>query len=358
MNQVLLWIVSAGVILGGIDLILGNRWGYGEQFEKGFELLGPTALSMAGILCLSGLLSGGLSPEARMFFEKIGLDPAMFGGLIAIDMGGFHLARALAIDPLTGLYAGLVPAATLGCSLVFLIPVGSKLLEEKDLSYLCNGMAIGMLTLPACLIVGGLLFGLGFIRTIGQNFVLLIVALVCGIGLWKFSGPMLKVFRVFTKILKIILTVGLVLGAVKMLTGAEFLPGLMPLPEAMQVVVSVCVFMLGSLPLTLLLQRVLKKPLKAAGTLLGMNETSMAALLVGFVSAMPVFAMAKDMDPKGKLVNLSFLFCSTALFGAHLGFTNEVAPDYLGALMISKLAGAFCAAAAAILFSKKLIRNS
>ena len=114
--------------------------------------------------------------------------------------------------------------------------------------------------------------------------------------------------EIFTKILKIILTVGLMIGAVKMLTGASFLPGLMPLSEAMQVVVSVCVFMLGSLPLTLLLQRILKKPLSAVGRKLGMNEVSMAALLIGFVTAMPVFAMAKDMDPKGRLVNLSFLF--------------------------------------------------
>jgi ethanolamine transporter len=155
---------------------------------------------------------------------------------------------------------------------------------------------------------------------------------------------MLKVFRVFTYILKVILTVGLVLGAVKQLTGAQFLPGLMPLPEAMEVVCSVCVFLLGSLPVALLLQRVLKKPLGAVGKLIGVNETSMAALLIGFVSAMPVFAMAKDMDPKGKLLNLSFIFCSTAVFGAHLGFTSSVAPDYLGALIVAKLAGALAAA--------------
>ncbi|MBQ7058051.1 MAG: ethanolamine utilization protein EutH [Firmicutes bacterium] len=355
MNQILMWIVSAGVILGGIDLLLGNRWGYGKQFEKGFELLGPTALSMAGILCLSGLLSGGLSPGARAFFEKIGLDPSMFGGLIAIDMGGFHLAKALALDPVIGLYAGLIPAATLGCSLVFTIPVGSKLMEEKDMPYLCNGMAIGMLTLPAALIVGGLLFGLGFVTTLKQNIFLFIFALICGLGLFKYPGPMLKVFQVFTRILKIILTVGLMIGAVKMLTGAEFLPGLMPLPEAMQIVVSVCVFMLGSLPITLLLQRILKKPLSAAGKALGMNEVSMAALLIGFVTAMPVFALAKEMDPKGRLVNLSFLFCSTAVFGAHLGFTAEVAPDYLGAVIVSKLIGALLAGVCAILLSKRLI---
>ena len=356
MNQVIMWIVAAGVVLGGIDRLLGNRWGYGEQFEKGFELLGPTAFSMAGILCLSGLLSGGLSEGAKSFFAGIGLDPSMFGGLIAIDMGGYHLARALALDPQVGLYAGLVPAATLGCSLVFTIPVGSNLLEKKDLKFLCLGMAIGMMTLPVCLILGGLLFGLSLGTVLLQNLFLFAFALLCGIGLWRFPEPMLKVFRVFTYILKVILTVGLVLGAVKQLTGAQFLPGLMPLPEAMEVVCSVCVFLLGSLPVALLLQRVLKKPLGAVGKLIGVNETSMAALLIGFVSAMPVFAMAKDMDPKGKLLNLSFIFCSTAVFGAHLGFTSSVAPDYLGALIVAKLAGALAAAIVAVLSANKILK--
>ena len=130
----------------------------------------------------------------------------------------------------------------------------------------------------------------------------------------------------------------------------------MPLPEAMEVVCSVCVFLLGSLPVALLLQRVLKKPLGAVGKLIGVNETSMAALLIGFVSAMPVFAMAKDMDPKGKLLNLSFIFCSTAVFGAHLGFTSSVAPDYLGALIVAKLAGALAAAIVAVLSANKILK--
>ena len=353
MNQVIMWIVAAGVVLGGVDRILGNRWGYGAQFEEGFKLLGPTAFSMAGILCLSGLLTGELSPAAKNFFTGIGLDPAMFGGLIAIDMGGYHLARALAIDPLMGVYAGIIPAATLGWSLVFTIPVGSTLLPKEDLKYLCLGMAIGMVTLPVSLILGGLLMGLPLLTVLTQNLLLFLFSLLCGLGLWKYPDRMLKVFRGLTYVLKVILTAGLCIGAVKMLTGVNFLPQMMPLSEAMEVVVSVCVFLLGSLPITLLLQRVLKKPLKALGSRIGVDETSMAALLIGFVSAMPVFALMKEMNDRGKLLNVSVLFCSTAVFGAHLGFTSSVQPDLLGALILSKFSGALAACLLALLVSKK-----
>ena len=49
MNRVLMMIMAAGAVAGGIDRILGNKRGYGARFEEGFLFLGPTALSMAEI---------------------------------------------------------------------------------------------------------------------------------------------------------------------------------------------------------------------------------------------------------------------------------------------------------------------
>ena len=57
MNQVILWIMAAGVVLGGIDRIFGSPKGYGKKFEEGFFFLGPTALSMAGMICLAPVLA-------------------------------------------------------------------------------------------------------------------------------------------------------------------------------------------------------------------------------------------------------------------------------------------------------------
>lgn len=40
MNQVILWIMAAGVVLGGIDRIFGSPKGYGKKFEEGFFFWG------------------------------------------------------------------------------------------------------------------------------------------------------------------------------------------------------------------------------------------------------------------------------------------------------------------------------
>ena len=36
-SDVIMWIMAIGAIIGGIDRILGNKWGLGEKFEEGFN---------------------------------------------------------------------------------------------------------------------------------------------------------------------------------------------------------------------------------------------------------------------------------------------------------------------------------
>ena len=44
MNDVLMIVMAAGAVLGGVDRLRGNRWGLGDKFETGFMLLGSMGL--------------------------------------------------------------------------------------------------------------------------------------------------------------------------------------------------------------------------------------------------------------------------------------------------------------------------
>ena len=94
--------MAVGALLGGIDRILGNRFGLGEKFEEGFRLMGSVGLSMAGIICLTPVIANVLGGAVTKLFSAIGVDPGMFGGILAIDMGGYQLATELATNPLGG----------------------------------------------------------------------------------------------------------------------------------------------------------------------------------------------------------------------------------------------------------------
>ena len=49
-NDIIMWIVAFGVIIGGIDKILGNKFGLGAKFEEGYNTAGGLALSVAGTI--------------------------------------------------------------------------------------------------------------------------------------------------------------------------------------------------------------------------------------------------------------------------------------------------------------------
>jgi len=81
MNQVIMYCITLGALLGGVDRILGNRFGFGKQFEQGFLLLGPMALSMAGITCLAPLLADFSMSFLAPALGLLGIDPGICGSI-------------------------------------------------------------------------------------------------------------------------------------------------------------------------------------------------------------------------------------------------------------------------------------
>ncbi len=73
-NEIVIWIITIFMILGGIDYCLGKKFGLGEQFEEGIMAMGALALSMAGIIVIAPLLSDILSPIIVPLYKLIGAD--------------------------------------------------------------------------------------------------------------------------------------------------------------------------------------------------------------------------------------------------------------------------------------------
>ena len=346
-------VMAAGVILGGADRIFGNRLSLGEQFEKGFELLGSMALSMVGMICLAPVLADALGRVIVPLYRALRVDPAMFGSFLAIDMGGYQLAKELAADALIGSYAGLIVSAIFGCTVVFTIPVGMGMLDAPNRELFARGMMLGLAAMPIGLVAGGLACGLSLPVCLWQNLPIFVLSLLLLIGLWRIPRSMVRGFCAAAEGVKCVITVGLVLAAVESLTGWNPLPGMAPIEGALGVVASIGVVMLGSLPLAELLRRALERPFHWLGGKLGLSTQSITGMLVSLVSALPTLAMFDRMDRRGKVAVSAFLVSGTSLLAAHMGFVIGTEPGMLGALMAAKLSGALAAAALAIWAQRK-----
>lgn len=328
-----------GALIGGADHLLGNRFGLGQRFEEAFRLLGPLALSMTGIICLAPLISGGLSGVVVPLFQALGLDPAMFGGILPIDMGGYQLAMDLAADPAVGRFSGIIVSASFGCCVVFIIPVGLGMMSEADQPWFTRGILLGLLSLPFCLVLGGLACGLTLSTVLGNS---LPIVLSCGallLGMRRWRDRIVRIFQCLSRWIQKIAILGLTLGAFLHLTGWALPGNLTPLTEAMDVACSIAIVMLGSMPLAELLQMVMKVPFAWIRRRTGLNAASTTGLLVGAVSTVPGLAMFSRMDPRGKVVNAAFLVCGASTFAAHMGFAVTVEPEMVPALLLAKLSG-------------------
>ena len=349
MERVIMWIMAAGAVVGGMDRIFGNRLKLGERFEQGLILMGPTALSMVGILCLAPLLSGVLERCVAPACRALGMDPGIFGGILAIDMGGYQLARDLSLDARVGRYAGILVAATLGCTVSFTIPVGMGMLEKDHRPDFARGVLFGLIAMPPALLLGGLMTGLSLPETCLNSLPVLVLSGLLLLCILKFTDAAIRGFGVFARIIQILTTLGLVLGAVQYMTGLSLLPGLTPIEDGMAVAASIGIVMLGSLPVAELLRRCLEKPLGWAAQHTGMNSASVTGLLVGMVSVVPAIVLVRDMDRRGRVVNAAFLVCGASGLAAHLGFTAGVEENMILPMLASKLLGGFLGVILALL---------
>lgn len=362
MEQVILVILAAGALVGGLDLLFGNRFKLGEQFEKGFNLLGPTALSMVGILCLAPILSNAIKATIAPIWHSIGLDPAMLGGILAIDMGGYQMATALAENADIGNYAGLLVASTLGCTVSFTIPMSRGFLQGENSDNMFQdffrGILIGLIVMPSALLIGGLFSGISFGCLIVQTLPIIILAALLIVGLCLIPKKMIKGFTVFAKLIQWMSIVGLTIGSVQYISGYTLIKELTPIDDAMKVVSGIGVVMLGSLPTAELLRRALAKPLNKFGARYGLNDTSFTALFVCFVSVTPALAMVKDMNRKSRVMNAAFMVCGASTLASHLGYTLSVNRSMMIPLLLTKFLGGVLGVALALLLPDKIQRNS
>lgn len=353
-SQIIMYVMAIGAVLGGVDLILGNRLGYGERFEEAFHLLGPIGLSMAGIICLAPVLSRLLGRVIVPLFTALGLDPAMFGSILAIDMGGYQLSVDLAASPEIGIFSGIIVSAIFGCTIVFTIPVGPSIISQDDRPYFTKGILLGLVSMPAAILTGGLILGLPAGKAVWNTLPILLVSGLLFAGLVKNPGAMIRGFQFFARLIQTIAVLGLISGAVTYMTGLEIVKGLTPLAKAMEIVCSIGIVMLGSMPLAELLRRILKTPFAWIGAHTGLNSASTAGILMGMVSVSPALAMIPRMDKRGKVVNGAFMVCGASAFAAHLGFAAGTQPETVPALLTAKLLGGLLGALLALFATRDM----
>ena len=353
-HEILIAVMAVFAVLGALDRILGNKFGIGREFEEGILAMGSLALAMVGVITLAPVLAEVLKPVVVPVFNLLGADAAMFAGsILACDMGGGALAAQMTADPDAALLGGVLTGSMLGATIVFTIPVAMGILAEEDRPAMAKGILCGIVTIPIGIFAGGLVAGFPVLMVLRNLIPIVLIAALIAFGLWKAEAAMIRGFAAFGKGVVALITAGLAAAIVQELTGFVVLPGMAPISEGFQTVGAIAIVLAGAFPLVAVLTKLLRKPLLKLGGFLGINDVAAAGLVASLANSIATFGMVKEMDKRGKIVNIAFAVSAAFVFGDHLGFTAGFAPRMLPAMIVGKLAGGISAVAVALWLTRK-----
>ena len=370
-DKIIIYIMVIFMVIGGIDKCIGNKFGYGEKFEEGIMSMGSLALAMVGIIALAPVLGTILTPIVAPVYKMLGADPSMFATtLLATDMGGTPLAFSMTKDVDAAKFASFILGSMMGPTIVFTIPVALGIIEKEDRPFLAKGILAGMTTIPIGCFFGGIVAGMPIIMVLKNLIPIIIFSILICIGLWTIPEKMTKGFSIFGQGVVILITLGLVVAIIQVLTPLTIIPGMDSIYTTynestkelvmggIETIGAIAIVLAGAFPLVHFITKVFKKPLTAIGKGLGMNESGAAGLVATLANNIPMFGILKDMDPNGKVMNVAFAVSGAFVFGDHLGFVagyaNGAYKDMMFPMIVGKLmAGITAIFVAKFLFGKK-----
>ncbi len=159
--------------------------------------------------------------------------------------------------------------------------------------------------------------------------------------------------------MKAIITVGLVVGGIGylfdfagmtlsenesvraignfMMPFESFLSKLETMENAAMVCVNASIVMSGAFPLVHIISKLLAKPLKKLGSLIGVNETSAMGFVSSLATSVTTYEMTKKMDKKGIVLNCAFTVSGAFVAAGHLAFTLAFDQSYIFPMIVGKL---------------------
>ena len=384
-GTIVVYIIMACAFAGAVASVIKPESELGQQFVAGIDSIGPIFLPVAGIMAAAPYLPAFVSSVFGPVYGALGADPAMAATtFIAVDMGGYQLADALAQTRESWMMA-MITGYMAGATIVFTIPVALKMLQKKDRKYLALGVMSGLLAIPIGVLVGSVIIAvanpvirevvstnseatyqlaLSFAQ-IGLNLVpLIIICVALALGLRFAPDAMIKGFIVFGRVLESVLKLVFVLAVIEYFTGVfttvfgsfgfdPIIADEEDIFRALEVSGAIGMMLCGAFPMVYLIRRYLAKPLAKIGGVFGLSSDATTGLLAASANVLALLAMVKDLKARDKVITLAFAVCCAFLFGDHLSFTANFQPSMIVPVLIGKLSAGICAIAFAMLLAVK-----
>ncbi len=358
MEKIMLYIVGVFFAIGVVDYIFGNRFNLFKGIEDGVKSMGSLALSMIGILSIIPIISDSITKYMLPIFKNSLVDPSIvISSFIAVDMGGYKITQAIAMDKSMIYFSGILISSILGCTISFTLPLALGIIDKKYLNILCKGILCGIVTLPIGLFIGGILLKMNLSNIIINLLPIIIISILVAVGLYRKPNKMIKYFTYLAKMIVILGVIGLGIQGFSSITGIVIINNLLPLEETLTIVGKIAIFLGGANVMLEIIKRVFRNSISNLEKILDINSDSVAALIGSLASAVIVFTDFHKMDDRGKLICSAFSVSGAYVFGGQLAYVAIEAKEIVLVYVLVKLISGFLGLALALKISKKELRK-
>ena len=347
-------VMAVFFVIGAFDRLFGNRLGMGAEFERAFGLVGPTALSILGILALAPVLSGVLKAAITPVVSLIGADASILPGVLLSCEISHPICEVIGEDPDIIKFSGLVVGSTMGAVVSFAIPLAVGLIKKEDYRPFATGILAAYIFNPLACFIGGVLMGLPALKVLINLIPVLVLSAIIILSLLQIPNIALKAFRAFAKFILAVATVGLCAAALEAMIGLTLIPGLDSVQVGFRTAGTIALSLGGSLPLLYALRKVLNKPLTKLGNKLGINDVAMLSMVIACTSLVPGYSSYGEMNLKGKVLFAAFSASMGCLLGCHLGYTASVDQAVVVPMLVSQICAGIFSMFPAVFFYRRI----
>lgn len=351
--SVLTIIILSFSVLGAVDKLIGNKFGLGNEFEKGFKIFVPMVFSMLGMLVIAPAVGVWLTPFFDWFYEAFKIDPSIIpASLFANDMGGMTLATEICKSSTVGNFNAFVVSSMMGCVVSFTIPFAIGIVKKEHHKDMFFGILCGIVTIPVGCIVAGLFCGIDIFNLLIVLLPLMIFSAVLGVMLVLFKNFCIKIFIILGHVIRWVAIIGLACAIFTFLTKIQICKYFDSFENAVFICVNACVTLSGMFPFMFVVLKLLNKPLEKVGSKIGVDSFSAFSLLSTLVTNATTFSSMEKMNKKGVVINSAFAVSAAFVFGSHLAFTMAFNSTYILPMVVGKIISGIAAVTLALLIYK------
>ena len=315
--------------IGFIDKFLGGKLGLEVKFDAGLYTMGMMVIPIVSICTVGTEFIRRHTEQVMALSDHLFFDPSMIiGAILAPDMGGYFISREIAATPQLLVLSGVVLGTLLGQAITFQMPVFMASIDKQDYPFLFRGFIVGIIMIPAGLIVAELMLRMPIGLFLRQFIPILVICAGLAVCLRFVPEGTTRFFMGFARVINWLFYIMFAVAVIGVFVPRLAYASMESVEEAILIVFKSAIIIAGALVLSELILKFFRRGINGVAEKIGINGTAAVSLLMTCATSLAVMPLYGRMDDKGKEIVAAFSLSGSFVIGGSLAFVSNVTDGY------------------------------